>query len=85
MSGHISFEDLFAFVDSIFFTSVVVTKARCLWKTILIVCGAGFNVMLHKWGILDVPGYWTIALLTLAEISYLFILIYFQKILEEKR
>jgi hypothetical protein len=83
--GNIAFEASFAFVNSIFFTLVVVTKARWYWKTILIVFGACLNVLLHKWGILVVQGYWTIALLTLIQAGYLFILKYFREILEEKR
>ena len=82
--GNIAFEALFAFVNSIFFTLVVVKKARWFWKTILIVVGACLNVLLHKCGILVVQGYWTIALLSLIQVGYLFILRYLREILEEK-
>lgn len=82
--GHIAFAALFAFVISTFFATVVATKASRLWKTMLIVCGAGLNVMLYKWGILEISGYWVIAIFALAQTSYLFILKYFQKLLEEK-
>ena len=80
--GHIAFEALFAFVVSIFFASVV--KAHYLWKFLLIVCIAGLNVILTKNGILEIPGYWVIALLSMVQVGYLFILKYFANILEEK-
>ncbi|MEH7438692.1 hypothetical protein V7182_14565 [Neobacillus drentensis] len=81
--GHIAFAAMFAFVASIFFALLVVSKASHLWKMVLIVCGAALNVMLYKWDILYVSGYWVLVILTLAQTSYLFILIYFQKVLEE--
>ncbi|MEH7298925.1 hypothetical protein [Neobacillus drentensis] len=81
--GHIAFAAMFAFVASIFFALLVVSKASRLWKMLLIVCGAALNVMLYKWDILYVSGYWVLGILTLAQTSYLFILIYFQKVLEE--
>jgi hypothetical protein len=80
--GHIAFEAMYAFVDSIFFALVVVTKASRLWKTMLILCGVAFNLMLHQWGILIISGYWTIAVMALAQICYLFILTWFRGILE---
>jgi hypothetical protein len=80
--GHIAFAALFTFVTSLFFTTVIVTKARFNWKAVLIVCIAGLNVMLYKLGILNVSGYWTIAFLSAVQVGYFIILNYFQEILE---
>ncbi|MEO2076960.1 MAG: hypothetical protein ABGX20_16445 [Bacillus sp. (in: firmicutes)] len=80
--GHIAFAAMFAFIASLFFSLVVVTKAGRVWKTILIICSAALNVMLYKMDILQAPGYWPIAILTIAQTCYLFILKYLQEILE---
>lgn len=79
--GHIAFEAIFAFIVSIFFATAVVAKAYWLWSSILIVCVASVNLVLYKWGILEVPGNWAIVLLTMFQASALFILKHMKKIL----
>ncbi|MDP4084422.1 MAG: hypothetical protein Q8934_07360 [Bacillota bacterium] len=81
--GHIAFVSLFAFVDSLFFATVVTNRAPVFWQTILVLCGVGFNVMLFEWGVLEIRGYWAFAIIILAQVCYLFILKYFRQIVRQ--
>ncbi|WP_449536494.1 hypothetical protein [Ferdinandcohnia sp. Marseille-Q9671] len=79
--GHIAFITLYFFIDSIFFSLLVVFKSNWLWKGLLIISLTCINLILHSFGILVVSSHWVLALVTLVQIGELFLLMYMQKLL----
>ncbi|KKI90137.1 hypothetical protein WQ54_23885 [Bacillus sp. SA1-12] len=78
---HITFVTLYFFIDSIFFSIVVVLRAYWFWHALLIIGLACINVLLHQVGILEISSNWVLCLLTVFQICELFLLMLMYRLL----
>ncbi|MGM7721486.1 hypothetical protein [Metabacillus sp. Hm71] len=78
---HITLVTLYFFIDSIFFSLVVVLRTYWFWHALLIIGLACVNLFLHQLGILKVSGNWVLGLLTAFQLGELFLLMYVRKLL----
>ncbi len=83
--GHIAFVTLYFFIDSIFFSLLVVSRTNWFLRALFIFGLTCVNLFLHKIGILEVASIWVLALLTLIQIGELYLLIYMRNLLFKER
>ncbi|UFT98070.1 hypothetical protein KO561_12745 [Radiobacillus kanasensis] len=79
--GHIAFVTLYFFIDSVFYSLMVVSKIKWFYQALFIIGLTCVNVLLQQIGILKVSGNWVIALITFLQLGELFLLINLRNLL----